>query len=330
MHKAFRYFIKGLTHFLRYLLIPLFVIASILFLIGTILSLVLSFTKPNVFSIFSISMLFAFMASIVIFTIRTMEEITDYLSTNKKVNIFFRQHFPKKETISIKTRLVLKRYLSWLTVAFASLFFSFFSTAFMEESGPSGSTYGLVGIVFYICMGLVFAIRTSMYEEKERAIYFLQKFCEDIKHYLQDGKAARPNVKHFERSLKSYEKTLPTPYILRNLKKRTMQTKLVLNRGSKEEIQQLQEFLQELSISINDYDAPSFDQHFADFIEFLEKIQRNKQEIVELSIASRKERAKGFLQDMARLILDKVVPTLIIIIIVLVIYILSGVKIPFT
>ena len=307
---------------------PLFVIASILILIGTILSLGFSFTKPNVFSIFSISMLLAFMISIFIFTIQTMEEITDYLSTNKKVNSFFRQHFPKKEAISIKTRLALKKYLSWLTVAFASLSFGFLSTAFMEEVGPFETTYGQIGLMLFFGMAILFTARNSIYENKERALYLLQRFSEHIGRYLKDNNSPRPNVKFLEQSLKSYQKTLPTPYILTKLEKRTMQTKLVLNRGSKEEIQQLQGFLQQLCISINDYNAPSFDQHFSDFIEFLEKIQKNKQEILELSIPSRKERAGSFLQDQVRLILNKVVPYFIVIIIALVIYMLSGYKIP--
>lgn len=329
MRKAFRYFAKGLIHFLRYLLIPLFVIASILFLIGTILSLVLSFTKPNVFSIFSISMLFAFMASMFIFIIRTMDEVTRHLSTNKKVNSFFRQHFPKKEAISIKTRLVLKRYLSWLTVAFASLSFGFLSTAFMEELGPFETTYGLIGLMLYVGTAILFAVRNSIYENKEKALYLLQRFSEHIGRYLKDNNAPRPNVKFLEESLKSYQKTLPTLCIIRKIRNRVMQTKLVVERGSKEEIQQLQGFLQQLCISIDEGDPPSFDQHFGDLIRFLEEIQANKQEILELTISSRKERAKDFLRGMVEPTLQRLAPTLIIIVIIIVVYILLGIKIPF-
>jgi hypothetical protein len=123
-----------------------------------------------------------------------------------------------------------------------------------------------------------------MYNEKEKATYLLQEFCNQIKCYLQHGNTAELNMDLLKESLKSYEMTLPDFCFLRKLKERIIQIELVLRRGSKEDIQKMLTFLQQIYTSINSDDAQSFERYFSDMIKFLEENQAKRSEILELRI----------------------------------------------
>ena len=311
---------------------PMLVAVSILFFIVLVVSLVLSFPQVDISSSFVISLFLGFMASTMILSLKTLYKIFDFLWANKKLRSYLEHRLPKVKPTSIRTRLVLKTYLFWLSVATASLCFSFFLIAYSDARTELQSAYYsinlAIGMVFYFCMAFFWIGYRLIYEEKEKTVYLLDKFSEDISSYLSNDNA-KPNVKRFEEALKSYQRVLPTFFVIKDLKKRVMQTVLVLDRGSRKEIEKLLGFLRRILVSIQKGDEPSADQHFIKMIKLLEKVQADRQEILELATASRKEKVKASIREIAKTILHKVIPTLIIIVMVLAIYMLLGIKLDF-
>lgn len=309
----------------------MFVSCSILFIIGLVVSLVSTFPQVDTSSSFIISLLLGFMASSMIFVIKTIDKGVDFLSANKRLKSYMEHRIPKVRSISIRTRLLLKTHLFWLFVATASLCLSFFliaySDAHPEGQPPIYCTNFLIGMVFYFCMAFFWIGYRSIYKEKERAVYLLDKFSEDVSIYLSNGDV-KPNLKRFEEALKSYQRVLPAFFVIKDLKKRVMQTVLVLDRGSRKEIEGLHSLLRKISGSIQEEDSRSVDQHFKKMIELLQKVQADKLEILELA-TSRREKAKASIREIAKIILHRVIPTLIIIVMLLTIYMLLGIRLDF-
>ena len=325
------YLAKAILHFIKYFVFPMFVSCSILLIIGLVVSLVLTFPQVDISSSFIISLLLGFMASLMIFVIKTIDKVFGFLWANRKLKSYMEHRLPKVKHISIRTRLLLKTYLFWLFVATASLCLSFFLIAYSdtrsEVQPPIYSINFLIGMVFYFCMAFFWIGYRSIYKEKERTVYLLDKFSEDISIYLSNDDV-KPNVNRFEEALKSYQRVLPTSFVIKDLKKRVMQTVLVLDRGSRKEIEGLQSLFRKTSVSIQEEDRRSVDQHFKKMIELLEKVQADKREILELA-TSRREKAKASIREIARIILHRVIPTLIIIVMLLAIYMLLGIKLDF-
>jgi hypothetical protein len=311
MRKVLRYLARIILHFARYFIFPLLAAISILFLIGLVVNLALTFPQVNISLSFVISLLLGLMVALMIFSLKTMFKLTNFLWANRTLRSYLEHRLPKvRLNIPISTRLVLKTYLFWLVVTTASLSFSFlliaYSDARMNSQSSIYSTNSLIGI----------------------AIYLLDKFSEDITSYLSNN-STKPNVKYFEEALKSYQNAIPTFFVINDIKKRVMQTALVLERGSRKEIEEISNILQKLSVSIQKGDNPSVDKQFTEMIKLLEKVQGNKREILKLATVSRKEKVKASLREIADIILHKVVPTLIIAVIILAMYMLLGVKLDF-
>lgn len=325
-----RYIVFSILHFIRYLIFPILVVGSVLFLIGLTISFVVSsFQTLNTNFAFNFSLLFSIMVSVVVFGLKTMEKLADFLGKNRRL-ISLKKKLPEVK-ISIRTRLSLKPYLFSLTVTAALLSFSFFLIAFSTKSDdPTFLNSGefLIGLALYFCMGLFWTAYRVVYEETQKAAYFLKKFSKDIDRYLLEDNV-RPNLRDFVEALKSYQKALPAFFMLKDRRKRIMQMGLILNRGTREEIKELQGYLKKIGVSIQNKDKPSIDEHFSRMIQLLEKVEKDKQKILELAVTSRREETEALLREIGKQILYKVVPTLVLIGVGLALYMFLGYKLEF-
>ncbi len=320
-----RFIALAVFHLIRYFAFPLLVAGSVLFLIGLGVNFIMSsFQTVDTNFAFSFSLLFSIIVSMAIFGIKTTERLFEFLWTNRKLQSF-EKRLPKIR-ISIRTKILLKPYLLWLTVAAASLFFTFFSIAYSKRSEPPtlfDSEEFLIGLASYFGMGFSWGAYKSIYREREKAAYFFKKFSEDIGSNLSSD-TVKPNLGDFKEALKSYQKALPAFFVLKDYKKRVLQTGLILNRGTKDEVKELQGYLENISVSIQKKDKSTVDRHFGELIQLLEKVEEDKQKILELVVTSKKERTKVLLQEMGKQVLYKAIPTLVLIAIAVALYMLWG------
>lgn len=313
MHKVFLNIGKAIFHVLRYFIFPMFVVGNILFLIGIIISLVMHYPNVDAWAVLISSLTLSIFISGYILAVKTIEKLGSYFFSTTERFSSLRQPLQK---ISIKLRLKLKPYLFWL---FISLMMLSFSLALLsvpyshgEETDPQAEPIYWAGIVLIFGAVVLYYLYGSVYEEKERALYLLDRFNNDIKSYLK-GRNGKPSFKDFREALNSYQRCLPTFFVMKNIKKRAIQIGLVLDRGTKDEIENLREILQNIYVSIKDEDKPSVDQHFNDMIELLDKFQASREKLLEAVITSKKETAKSFLREMVPPILQNVVPYIILV-----------------
>jgi len=122
--------------------------------------------------------------------------------------------------------------------------------------------------------------------------------------------------------LNSYQ-SLFTYCRIPNLGKRLAQIRLALDRGTKGEIKELDKSFRILSISMDDRNPSLFDAQFNLLVGLLDKIEAQKKDIGEI-VASRRDRIKSVLSEMKKPFLSRVLPTVIIVMLVYLVYALTG------
>jgi hypothetical protein len=193
--------------------------------------------------------------------------------------------------------------------------------AFVEQITYSKSVDLILGFGFFF--GLFFSLwgYNSAYTEREKALFLLDNILCTVGKCLKDNGAPRPSLESFEQVFQSYRKTLPACYAIKDVKKRAVQARLVLDRGSREDIEKLERCLRALSYSIKNDDSAAFDKRFAEIIELFEEVQRDKEEIIELRTVSRKRSVASMIVP----VVYKALPALIVIIVILAIYRVFGI-----
>lgn len=326
MHKAVRYFAKATLHFIRFCVYPIVVAFSFLLFAFTIATWFVTPSEVNSITILQASFLFAVILSSPILVVYTVKGIFDLADKSEKVTTFFHKHSPKiREKLPIESRLVLKRYLLYLSISMFLL-----TIALLIRSIPnipvslfSLDLWSWFGA--YVLAGFLLQGYQGAYTEEERALFFLKEFNRDVKRYIENDDT-QPDVQSFEKVLKSHQRTMPSYCGFKNWKLKVRQIQIVLERGSKKDISQLQVFLNDLLKSVEDNNNSSLDKHFAEMVRFLEDFEKEKSAVIEISILSKKEKMKTSLQQLLKPVLNKVIPYIILAALGLAMSMILGIK----
>jgi hypothetical protein len=207
----------------------------------------------------------------------------DFLGRSEIIKHYVEKHAPKIRRISIRTRISLKPYLLivavsllLITLAF-QIMFSKTGTSLQPFSLDFWAVFGPYAISLLFLSGYV-----RCYKQEERAIFLLDRFFRRIDFCLRKPKI-RLSVKDFKNALESYQKTLPDFYSLKNLEEKVRQTQLILDRGTPQEIRELQLFVFSLSSSIKMNDASSFRENFQNLCQFLERKEIEEKKILQVN-----------------------------------------------
>lgn len=309
----------------RYFVLPSIVITGIVFFVSVVVSTALNIQQWNAVSALSLDLLTATLFSSLIFasmiSSKALAAILEFLSTNEKMSTFAKNYLPKLKPISIRTRILLKPYLGWLAISFIFLSIGFFVMFFVEQTSYSKSINLILGVSFYV--GLFFALWSYRlaYTEKEKTLFLFDDISCNVGNCLKNKSAPKPSPESFEEAFRSYRKTLPAYYAMKDINKRAAQFRLVLDRGSREDIEKLQRYLQALSYSVKNDDSASFDEHFGEITDLLEEVQKDKEEIIELRTVSRKKSVASVIVP----VVYKVLPALIVVVVILVLYKVFGI-----
>lgn len=307
---------------MKYLFIPLVVVFSGSLLFFTLLGLVTG-TRSSIDSLLLASLLIALLMSIPLFGTECTALLATFLEKNQRLAEFERKHFLRIANASFDTRLDLQRYLRWSAFASGVLFVSFFLIS-LETTNLSLSPPTALALIFFgIMAGLIFTGQ-SVLRERERTAYYIERFSGELRDYLAKV-GPRPDIENFEKALNSYQ-SLFTYCRIPNIRKRLAQTRLALDRGTKEEIKELGKSLRILSISTEDRNPSLFDAQFNLLVSLLDKIEAEKKDIGEI-VASRHDRVKSLLIEMKKPILNRVLPAVLIVMIAYLFYVLSGYRI---
>lgn len=278
------------SHLLRYLATPfLAVFSTIIFLLVVANYFSANPSNTNFLSLIGVTSIFALFPAILIFTLKTTTSILEALGRNKKLNLYLEKHRPRTSRISIKTRMVLKPYLLVLSLSMLLL-----TIAILLKSNQTNTpiqVFSFDFVIFMVSMGLSLLLVSAWgrcYTPEERATFLLDRFFRKIDLCLRKPRI-RLDMEDFKNALKSYQKSLPCLYSLRNLDDTVRQTELILNRGEAQEISKVQLFVFCLSCSIKTNDASSFHQNFLDFCKFLGENESNEEKILQVNQSRIKE-----------------------------------------
>jgi hypothetical protein len=221
---------------------------------------------------------------------------------------------------SIKTRMEVKPYFF---VIFLSM--SFIVLALLAKANQTNTTVDFwLFFIPYMLAPTFFMAYMKAYRQEEKTVFLLDRFIRDID--LCKGYGDRLSVRDLENALKAYQKTLPTFCSLDGLRTKLKQIKLILDRGSKQEICKVQEYLYHLSKSIREGNAPSFDKYFFALGQFLNEAEDDRKGIIQITGLTRKEKVSTYITTLGSLSLKKVLPLIFVAIVIYVIYVLSGIK----
>jgi len=312
----------------KYLLCPFLIILGTIFLIFTILNK-LSTSPVSSYSILWESSLFSLIFWSPFFVSMVLAKILSAIIQSEKLRRYEEKHFPKiRIRISIKTRMEIKSYLlilsfSMFLVTLAMLVESYQTYA----TPPQFSLFGrLVFIFSYLATILLLMISLIIYKQEERAIFFFDRFFRSINLY-QSNLRIRVDIKDFEKALKSYQKTLPSFYALKNLKEIVGRTQLVLNRGTSDEITKTQMFIHSLSNSIKTHDKPLFDKTLIEMNKFLVDMEAGKKDIIQINV-SRKELLQSSFKKVLSESMREILVALVLLSIIIIFYFVFGIKLP--
>jgi hypothetical protein len=272
------------SHLLRYLATPfLAVFSTTVFLFVVINYFSTNPSSTNFLPAIEASSLFALFPAILIFTLKTTSSILEALGRNKKINLYFERHRHIVSRISIKTRIWPKPYL--LVLAFSMLLLTLAILLKSNQTETAIQLFSFDFVIFMVSMGsslLLVSAWARCYTPEERAIFLLDRFFRKIDFCLREPKI-RLDIEDFRNALKSYQKSLPSLYSLRNLDETVRQTELILSRGETQKILKVQLFVFRLSCSIKTNDASSFHQNFFDFCKFLGENESNEEKILQVN-----------------------------------------------
>lgn len=245
------------------------------------------------------------------------------MERSQRVAEFERKHFSRTGKMSVETRLALQTYLRWPTFAAGALFVSFFIIS-LETTSPSPSVYTNVAVVFFSVAIVSMVAGRIVVREYEKTAYFLGRFSGELKNCLAKT-GPKPGLENLEKGLNSYQNVF-TYCRIPNIGKRLTQIRLVLDRGTKDEVKELYRSLRILSISMDNCNPSLFDAEFSLLVGSLDEIESKKKDIAVI-VVPRRERIKSLLGEMKKPIMFKVLPTVLIFMVLYLIYALSGFKI---
>jgi uncharacterized membrane protein len=242
------------------------------------------------FSVFAeVSSLFSLLIAIFIFLIKSMDALNNFLESNETVQRSLEKHVPKIEPISIRTRISLKPYLLIIAV-----FLFLIALAFLIMASETSTSLQFFSLNFWsffssYAFSLLFLFGYSRcYKQEERATFLLDRFFREIDLCLRQPRI-RLSVKDFKNALESYQKTLPDFYSLKNTEEKVRQTQLVLDRGTPQEIMELQLFVFSLSRSVKMNDVSSFTENFQNLCQFLETKENEEKKILQVNQTKKKK-----------------------------------------
>jgi hypothetical protein len=248
----------------------------------------------------------------------TIIKVVDILGQSDKVRHYVaKKHLPEIR-ISIKTRLEIRPYVLLLSVSVFLIFLTTFIGSFKSLNLPlQFSPIRLfLFITSYVSAILLFILAHSIYSQEEKAIFLLDRF-------FRSG----PKMKDLERALKSYQKTLPAFYKMTHLKEIVRRTRLVLSRGTDEEVTKIRRYALSLCNAIREDDSPLFDRLLTDMNNFLLTVETQKSDIIQM-VSSRKELLQGSFKRVFSESLKEIFVAFIVIILLIILYFV-GIRIPF-
>jgi len=246
---------------------------------------------------------------------------------NKTLANFAEKH-PFRVRLSIKTRMELKPYLLTISLSMFLLIIALYAKAF----GTDGTLRlpvldSLLYILFSSIGGIVFITYFVIYEQEEKAIFFLDRFFRRIDLCLLN-KGIRVGTSDFEKAIKAYQKTLPSSCTLKDLNGILKRTQLVLSRGAREEIGKFQLFTYSLSNAIKERNANLFDNIFSEMSSFLMAKEWEKINIIQVIIPSRKEAIRSSFNKSFVEGIQKILPYFLLFTFIVIIYVLFHIELP--
>lgn len=236
---------------------------------------------------------------------------------------FERKHLSWTKKVSVETRLAFQTYLRWSAFAASALFVSFFILS-LEAASPSPSVYINVALVFFFVAIISIIAGRIVVPEHEKTAYFLARFSSEFRNGLAKI-GPKPDLENLEKGLNSYQNIF-TYCRIPNIGKRLAQIRLVLDRGTKNEVKDLYRSLRILSISMDNCNPSLFDAQFNLLVGSLDEIEAKKKDIAVI-IVPRRDRIKSLLGEMKEPIMFRVLPTVLIAMVFYLFYVLSGLKI---
>lgn len=313
---------------LKYFAVPFAILVSVWFLFFTILNIALSTHKPFVELALANSLYLAFLFSIIVLVVQFGKisiPLAHTVERNKRIAAFVEKHFPRRISISVETRLSLRRYSKWSVLSAGAAFVSLLLINASESGGSYTSTLNMLGFAFYVLTAFSIMVRSLIVSDRQIVDFHLRRFSEETKEYLDGDSGVKPNLENVEEALKLYQGLFDYCKIPK-VKERLAQIRLVLDRGSKKEVQKLSSCVDVLSISFHNRDLSSFDAGFGRLTTFLEKTQRSRKDIVEFSVASKRDKLWAWLRSAENPVVHTVLAALLLATILYIINMLFGVK----
>lgn len=230
--------------------------------------------------------------------------------------------------MSLETAFNLRSILAFTSVPMAMLAFTFLMLKNSMSDVPASDLYGWVAFVFLGGFAIVSSISLGILNEKQKATLLLCKFSEDVKASIEKTESSFLISRKFARGMKALNGTLPRACRIPSLDRRISQVELILYLGDKKDLIMLSDHVLGISESIETDYLEGFDEKYRNLTRFLDGFENKKKGVVELAEkVSLRERIKKQSGEVVREILVKTIPFLIVILLSILIYMLSGIRI---
>ncbi len=191
----------------------------------------------------------------------------------------------------------------------------------------SDGLYGLITLVFALVFILLASIGEGILGEKDKAIFLLRRFSEDIKANVKKTGSSFPNSREFLKGLKTFDRTLPGATHLPSKDRRLLQVELVLFFGDKKELSKLSSNILAVAECMEKEHLEGFDKEYRNLTEFLDGFENEMKGVVELAERmSLREKMKKQSGEVLKEILVKTIPFLIAILISILIWMWLGIR----
>jgi len=239
----------------------------------------------------------------------------------------FEKAMERRKITPLSQRITSRKYYLILSYCFALL--GAVSLIFLVRSYPPTTSVSFISFaltIVFLELSIAYIYRYQIIvQDKEQAVFYLGKFWDRLrKAYEKKGQI--PSIEDLSKGFKYYENSLASSITLKSTKEKLNQINLVLDRGSKSDHKRLMRVLKKIIDAIEKGDHNEFDIVFVELIDFLSAFENEKRDVIELGKPTRIKRGRLLLSELAKPILERVVPMLIILAIIALVYIWSGIR----
>jgi len=233
--------------------------------------------------------------------------------------------FGKKlaKRMSPETLYNIKPIIGFTSVPTAAISLTFIILMY----STSDVLYGLISLAFVLALVLLASMEGGILDDKDKAIFLLRRFSEDIKANVEKTGSPLSSSKFFLKGLKTFNGTLPRATNIPSMDRRLLQVELVLSLGDKKDLSALSSNILAVAESMEKEHLKGFDEKYRNLTEFLDDFENKMKGVVELAERiSLRENLKKQSGEALREILVKTAPYLIAILISVLIWMWLGIR----